>query len=66
LQHSRIHAQDCADCETRISWIDHIDRQIDLEGDLDEAQRQRLLQIAERCPVHQTLTSEVDIATSLR
>jgi putative redox protein len=66
LQHSRIHAQDCADCETRIGWIDHIDRQIDLEGDLDEAQRQRLLQIAERCPVHQTLTSEVDVATSLR
>src|ERR1700722_1398558 len=66
LRHSRIHAQDCADCETRIGWIDHIDREIDLEGDLDEAQRQRLLQIAERCPVHQTLTSEVDVATSLR
>ena len=66
LRHSRIHAQDCADCETRIGWIDHIDRHIDLEGDLDEAQRQRLLNIAERCPVHQTLTSEVDVATSLR
>jgi putative redox protein len=66
LRHSRIHAQDCADCETRIGWIDHIDRHIDLEGDLDEAQRQRLLHIAERCPVHQTLTSEVDVATSLR
>jgi len=66
LQHSRIHAQDCADCETRIGWIDHIDRDIELAGDLDETQRQRLLQIAERCPVHQTLTSEVDVATSLR
>ena len=66
LRHSRIHAQDCADCETRIGSIDHIDRHIDLEGDLDEAQRQRLLHIAERCPVHQTLTSEVDVATSLR
>ena len=57
LRHSRIHAQDCADCETRIGWIDHIDREIDLEGDLDDTQRQRLLDIAERCPVHQTLTS---------
>ena len=66
LRHSRIHAQDCADCETRIGWIDHIDRHIDLEGDLDETRRQRLLQIAERCPVHQTLTSEVHIATSVR
>ena len=66
LQHSRIHAQDCADCETRLGWIDHIDRGIELEGDLDDTQRQRLLHIAERCPVHQTLTSEVDVATSLR
>jgi putative redox protein len=66
LRHSRIHAEDCADCETRIGWIDHIDRDIELEGDLDDTQRQRLLHIAERCPVHQTLTSEVDVATSLR
>jgi putative redox protein len=66
LRHSRIHAQDCADCETRIGWIDHIDRDIELAGNLDDTQRQRLLQIANRCPVHQTLTSEVHIATSLR
>jgi putative redox protein len=66
LRHSRIHAKDCADCETRAGWIDHIDRDIELSGDLDDSQRQRLLQIAERCPVHQTLTSEVRIATSLR
>src|SRR5271156_3061506 len=66
LRHSRIHAQDCADCETRIGGIDHIDRDIELAGNLDDAQRQRLLQIANRCPVHQTLTSEVHIATSLR
>ncbi|WAC90662.1 OsmC family protein [Mycobacterium sp. Aquia_213] len=66
LRHSRIHAQDCADCETKIGWIDHIDREIELTGDLDETQRDRLLLMAERCPVHQTLTSEVRVATSLR
>jgi putative redox protein len=66
LRHSRIHAKDCADCETTKGWIDHIDRDIELAGELDDSQRQRLLDIAERCPVHQTLTSEVHIATSLR
>jgi putative redox protein len=65
LRHSRIHANDCADCETSNGWIDHIDRSVELTGDLDDTQRQRLLHIAERCPVHQTLTSEVRIATSL-
>ena len=65
LRHSRIHAKDCADCETRNGWIDHIDRDIELAGGLDDMQRQRLLQIADRCPVHQTLTSEVRVATSL-
>ncbi len=65
LRHSRIHAEDCAECETRNGWIDHIDRNVELIGDLDDTQRQRLLHIAERCPVHQTLTSEVDVATSL-
>ena len=66
LRHSRIHAEDCATCETTKGWIDHIDRHIELTGELDDSQRERLLQIADRCPVHQTLTSEVDIATSLR
>jgi putative redox protein len=64
LRHSRIHAEDCADCETTKGWISHIDRDIELSGDLDDDQRQRLLQIAERCPVHQTLTSEVHVTTS--
>jgi putative redox protein len=64
LRHSRIHAQDCAECETKTGWIDHIDRHIEFTGDLDDTQRQRLLLIADRCPVHQTLTSEVRIATS--
>jgi putative redox protein len=66
LRHSRIHAQDCAECETKVGWIEHIDREIELTGDLDDAQRDRLLQMADRCPVHQTLTSEVRVATSLR
>jgi putative redox protein len=65
LRHSRIHAKDCADCETKSGWIDHIDRQVELAGDLDDTQRDRLLHIAERCPVHQTLTSEVRVVTSL-
>jgi putative redox protein len=66
LLHSRIHAEDCADCETTRGLIGHIDRDVELTGDLDDDQRQRLLHIADRCPVHQTLTSEVDIATSIR
>jgi putative redox protein len=66
LRHKRIHAQDCADCETQVGWVSHIDRDIEITGDLDDVQRQQLLHIAERCPVHQTLTSEVDVATSLR
>ncbi|AEV76774.1 putative redox protein, regulator of disulfide bond formation [Mycolicibacterium rhodesiae NBB3] len=65
LRHSRIHAADCADCETRTGVVDHIGIDIELIGDLDEDQRQRLLLIAGRCPVHQTLTSEIDIATKL-
>jgi putative redox protein len=66
LRHSRIHAEDCANCETSSGWIDHIDRDIELAGNLNDTQRQQLLHIANRCPVHQTLTSEVHIATSLR
>lgn len=66
LRHSRIHAKDCADCETSVGFVDQIDRDIELTGDLDDAQLQRLLQLADRCPVHQTLTSEVHITTSLR
>jgi putative redox protein len=65
LRHSRIHAKDCADCETTSGFVDQIDRDIELTGDLDDIQRQRLLDIAERCPVHHTLTSEVHATTSL-
>ena len=65
LRHSRIHAKDCADCETTNGHVDQIDCDVELTGDLDDTQRQRLLYIAERCPVHQTLTSEIRITTSL-
>lgn len=64
LRHSRIHAKDCADCDTTIGWIAQIDREIELSGDLDDGQRQKLMDIAERCPVHQTLTGEVRITTT--
>jgi putative redox protein len=66
LRHSRVHAEDCAHCETTKGLIDHIDKELVLIGDLDADQQQRLLQISERCPVHQTLVSEIDIATVLR
>jgi len=65
LKHFRIHADDCRDCETKQGFLDRIDRQIELSGNLDEAQRKRLLEIAERCPVHRTLKSEINILTSL-
>ncbi|KAB7755418.1 OsmC family protein [Mycolicibacterium mucogenicum] len=66
LRHSRIHAKDCAECETQQGMVDHIDRDIELIGDLDDEQREKLLAIAERCPVHRTLTSSVHVSTSLR
>jgi len=64
LRHAKIHAADCAACETKEGKIDHIERGIVLEGALDADTRKRLLEIADKCPVHRTLTSEVDIATS--
>jgi putative redox protein len=65
LSHEKIHAADCATCETKEGKIDRIDRTIALEGPLDEAQRKRLIEIADKCPVHRTLTSEVEIRTAL-
>lgn len=65
LRHAKIHAEDCADCETKQGMLDRIERVIALEGGLDPAQRQRLLEIADMCPVHRTLTSEIKIETSL-
>jgi putative redox protein len=65
LRHAKVHADDCANCETRPAMIDRIERVIELVGALDEAQRTRLLQIAEMCPVHRTLSAKVDIRTTL-
>jgi putative redox protein len=65
LRHSRIHATDCADCETKEGMLDRIDRELELKGPLAEDQRARLLDIANKCPVHRTLTSEIDIRTRL-
>ena len=65
LTHGKIHARDCAECETKEGRIDRIEREIVLQGALDEAQRARLLEIADRCPVHRTLTSEIQISTRL-
>jgi putative redox protein len=64
LRHSSIHAADCADCEARVGLVDRIDRTIQLDGDLDDDQRRRLLQIADKCPVHRTLASEIDVRTT--
>ena len=65
LRHSKIHAQDCAECETREGMLDQIDRVIAMEGPLDVEQRKRLMEIADKCPVHRTLTSEIRIVTEL-
>jgi putative redox protein len=61
LQHSRIHAADCADCETKEGMLDRIACEIELGGPLTDEQRDRLLEIANKCPVHRTLTSEIKI-----
>lgn len=65
LSHRKVHARDCSDCETRVGKVDEISREITLEGDLTEEQRQRLLEIADRCPVHRTLASEIKIRSKL-
>ena len=65
LKHAKIHAADCAECETREGKVDRIDREIELVGPLDQSQRARLLEIADRCPVHRTLHSEVTVVTSI-
>jgi putative redox protein len=61
LRHSRVHAVDCAECETKEGRIDRIDWWFQLEGELTREQRVRLFEIAQRCPVHRTLVSEIDI-----
>ena len=63
LRHSKIHASDCAECETREGLLDRIERDIHFAGKLTPEQRSRLLEIANKCPVHRTLTSEINIQT---
>jgi uncharacterized OsmC-like protein len=64
LKHGKVHAADCESCETKDGMIDRIERAIAFTGDLDDDQRKRLMEIADKCPVHRTLTSEIDIRTT--
>ena len=65
LNHEKkIHSEDCKDCDSKVIKVDHIDRDITLEGPLDDSQRKRLMEIADKCPVHQTLHSRIDITTT--
>ena len=66
LRHSREHARDCAVCDTEAAMLTVIDRDVEFEGTLNDEQRERLLEIADRCPVHRTLTSTIEIRTTLR
>lgn len=63
LSHKKIHAADCAECETKEGKIDRIERVIAMEGQLDSEQRAKLMEIADKCPVHRTLESEISIVT---
>ena len=63
VQHSRIHAKDCEDCETKEGRLERIDRTITLDPSLSEEQHAALLRIADKCPVHRTLTGTVEIFT---
>ena len=63
LRHSKVHAFDCAECETKEGMLDRLERDIHFAGKLTTEQRSKLLEIANKCPVHRTLTSEIDIRT---
>jgi uncharacterized OsmC-like protein len=65
LSHKKVHARDCEECETKDRKIDRIGLELELRGPLEESQRQRLLEVAERCPIHRTLVSEVMMETNL-
>lgn len=66
LNHSRSYAEDCVACDTQEGTVDQIDAEISLIGDLSDSQRQRLMEIADHCPVHRTLLGEIQIRTSFR
>jgi putative redox protein len=63
LRHDRVHAEDCEKCETERGLLSRITREIELAGDLDDGQRAKLMLIADKCPVHRTLSSEIVIET---
>ena len=63
LRHSKVHASDCADCESKEALLDRIELDIHVVGDLTAEQRTKLLEIANKCPVHRTLTSKIEIET---
>jgi putative redox protein len=65
LRHEKIHAEDCESCESRDVLLDRIECEVELSGELTADQRTRLLEIANRCPVHRTLTSEIVIESRL-
>jgi len=65
LSHSKVHAADCAESETKVVMLDHVHRDVELRGALNDEQRARLLDIATKCPVHRTLESEIVIETHL-
>ena len=66
LTHAKIHSQDCADCEASDGKIDRIEREVELTGNLSSEQRQRLIEIADKCPVHKTLHGEIQVMTTLK
>ena len=66
LRHGKIHASDCAECDVKEGKVDRIEREIELKGDISDEQRQRLLAIANKCPVHETLTRRNEVVTTLR
>jgi uncharacterized OsmC-like protein len=66
LKHSKVHAEDCLECQTEAGMLDRIDCELELKGSLTPEQRLRLFEIAEKCPVHRTLTSGIEIRSNLK
>ena len=64
LRHDRVHANDCTQCEQNVGMLSRIRREIDIEGPLNDQDRRRLVEIADRCPAHRTLSSEIAFETT--
>ena len=65
VTHSKVHAEDCAECETKEGKVDRLVRTLSFGGDFTSEERQKLLEIADKCPVHRTLHSEIEILTEV-